>query len=475
MDEVEIEFCKECGQEFPYGTEKTCPLCGNSEGADIPTLNEFDKTIAVCGVCKNRCTPSDQRFEEYWFAFDGPRWFRNHYDLCVDCFINNFERDHPDFETSGLAPDTFLVWKDALASGVDLGPKLFDIESTSAIRRLHDCSLSRADMIRWLSSDCPVNEAAQWATLFDDVDEAMTWNEAGFSPDENLTGSWLKWGCTPQIASEFVQKGFRIGPSIRFKELGFKLEDALFYKIQEFPADRDDFEQYLELWRPSGLSSTQIASLREQLLANTEVFEAVHARSQLRLDNNDRTNCCWNALPRNFESLKLVGLPISAANLEKYWGLSSKEILEVIDAGGRPGVAAEIIRHGGSVSKLAIVERLLDAHMDASSAMLLAQRGFLMKHFKDVEKTGDVFTTLKGLSDLLANDSEMKIDDALSWREIGASVSQFELWKLHGFIPNEAVKWLNEGFKPKTASGWRDAGVESPVTARRRRDAGLQP
>ncbi len=104
-----------------------------------------------------------------------------------------------------------------------------------------------------------------------------------------------------------------------------------------------------------------------------------------------------------------------------------------------------------------------------------AQRGFLIKHFKDAEKKGDVFTTLSGLANLLANDSEMKVDEALSWREIGASVSQVKLWKLHGFTPHEAVKWSNEGFQPKTASGWREAGVDSPVTARRRRDAGLQP
>jgi hypothetical protein len=487
----EIEFCKECGQEFPYGIEKTCPICGYSDDPehdlrydpafdgdfddDILTVHEFDKTIAVCGICKNRCTPSDQRFEEYWINFDGPRWFRNYNDLCVDCFINNFERNHPDFDISGLAPDTFLVWKDALDSGVDLGPKLFDIESTNAIRRLLDCSLSRNDMIRWLNTDCPVDEAAQWATLFDDVDEAMAWHGTGFSPDENSTGSWLKWGCTPQIASEFVQKGFRTGASIRFKELGFKLEDALFYKTQEFPGDTDDFEQYLKLWRPSGFSSAQIMSLRDQLLANAEVFEVLHVSSQLRLNNNDRTNCCWDALPRNFESLKQVGLPITAPNLERYWGLSSSEILEVIDAGGKPGLAAEVIRHGGSIRHLVIIEKLLDLGTGYWLATLLTQRGFLLKHFKDAVKKGDVLSTLMKIGAILKSDSRMKIDDAYAWFEIEGSFEQLELWKMQGFAPHEGINWSKEGFEPETARKWRDAGVDSPVTAKRRRDAGLQP
>jgi hypothetical protein len=180
-------------------------------------------------------------------------------------------------------------------------------------------------------------------------------------------------------------------------------------------------------------------------------------------------------LPRNFESLKQVGLPITAPNLERYWGLSSSEILEVIDAGGKPGLAAEVIRHGGSIRHLVIIEKLLDLGTGYWLATLLTQRGFLLKHFKDAVKKGDVLSTLMKIGAILKSDSRMKIDDAYAWFEIEGSFEQLELWKMQGFAPHEGINWSKEGFEPETARKWRDAGVDSPVTAKRRRDAGLQP
>jgi len=105
------------------------------------------------------------------------------------------------------------------------------------------------------------------------------------------------------------------------------------------------------------------------------------------------------------------------------------------------------------------------------------------------------------LEEILEADDEIEIEEALSWLEIGARVSQVKSWKMHGFAPQEAMKWTsqgfqpetasswraagvglqeamkwsNEGFQPETANKWRAAGVDSPVTAKRRRDAGLQP
>jgi hypothetical protein len=485
--------------EFPNGPEQICPLCGNGDDNDNDSDEDLGPTF-VCQICRTRCTLSDEHFLKYWTKFENPKWSTSNYPSCSNCFRSSFGKSNPDFEASGLAPDTYVVWKDALHFGVDLGPRLSDIEMSNGIRRLNSCSLSRGEMIRWLNSDCHIDEAEQWSSFFSnfdlamawrnagfspsearwwssffgDFDLAMAWHDAGFGPDEETTRQWIKWGCTPKKAAKFVQQGIDYAPSIVFKELGVNLIDAVFYEAHEMSADQFD-ELFIGPWLSSGLSAAEIVSLRDQLVAQEEVFMELNDTNLARFDSADQEYFHWDALPNNFKNLKEIGLPISAANLEKYWGLSSNEILEVIDAGGRPGVAAELIRHGISVSKLGIVERLLDADMDASSAILLSQRGFLMKHFKDIEKKGDVFTTLSGLANLLANDSEMKIDEALSWREIGASLSQVKLWKLHGFTPHEAVKWSNEGFQPKTASGWRDAGVDSPVTARRRHDAGLQP
>ena len=508
VDEFEIEFCKECGMEFLNGIEEVCPLCGNKVDIEIDPTEELVPVVGAklaysefCAICKNWCEPSDQWFWKYWNNFDSPKWLSDNRMWCIDCIIERFKRDHPDFESTGLEPDTYLIWKQALDSGINLGPKLYDIEMSNSIRRLDEYSVYRDDIIQWLASDCSIDEAEQWVSLSIEFDEAMAWRDAGFDSDEETTGIWIEWGCTPKKAAKYVKQGIDYAPNIGFKKLGVKLEDALFYEAYEFSPDRYEYKNFIRPWLPSGLPPAEIVSLRDQLVAKDEVFEALHESSQSRVNYKDRTHHYWDALPSNFESLKEVGLPISAANLEKYWGLSSKEILEVIDSGGNPGVVAEVLRHGGSVGNLLIIERLLDSEVDLSSATFLAQRGFLPKHLKHAEKLGVVLTILMELEEILEADDEIEIDEVLSWLEIGARVSQVKSWKMHGFAPQEAMKWSNQGFQPETASSWRAAGVglqeamkwsnegfqpetankwraagvDSPVTAKRRRDAGLQP
>jgi hypothetical protein len=483
VDETELEFCRECGMEFPHGLEETCPLCGNEVEIEIDPVDELPLVVGTeiddsqrCAVCKKWYDESDAWFWDYWLDFDTPAWLSIDNVWCSKCILKRFKKDHPDFEASGLEPDTYLVWKDALDGGVDLGPKLFDIEMSNAIRRLIGCAVSREDIIRWLDSECPIDEAEQWPSFFDEFDDAMSWREAGFSPDEETTGNWLKWGCTPQVAAKFVQQGISEVPGIHYQELGVNLEDAVFYETHNFSDYADDSEQfYIAAWLPSGLTPVQIASLRDYLVANEEVFKSLHDNSQARLKYENRTYDFWEALPKNFESLKEVGLPISAVNLEKYWGLSGKEILKVVDAGGKPGVAAEVIRLGGSISKLGIIERLLDSGVNSSSATLLAQRGFLVKHLKHLDKKGNLYSSIRWLVQLFESDSDVKVDEAIGWLEVEATVSQVKLWRQKEFSPEEAAKWSNEGFQPDAAGRWRDAGVNSPVTAKRRRDAGLNP
>ena len=483
--------------EFSGGTEEICPLCGFGDDSEL----ELDP-LYVCQICRTRCTLSDQRFLNYWTEFANPKWSTKNYPSCTNCFIKEFGLSHPDFEASGWAPDTYLVWKEALNLGVDISPRIPHIEMTNGIRRLASCALSRNDIIRWLSSDCHIDEAELWSKLFDEFDEAISWRDAGFAPDEaewwsdffgefdlaiawrdagftpdeETTGEWLKWGCTPDIASRFVDQGMITAPEIGFKEIGVTLDDAVFYETQEFSTYKfssDGF--YIGLWLPSDLSRAQIVSLRDQLFAREEVFQALNHNNNSRLVYEHKTFQFWDALPCNFESLKEVGLPITAANLERYWGLSCKEILNVIDSGGEPGVAAGVVRLGGSLSNLGIIEQLLDLGMKLPSATLLTQRGFLPKHLNYAENLGVIRSILMDLEEILEADYEMEIDEALKWIEIEASVSEVKLWKTQGFAPQEAVKWSNEGFEPEAARRWHDAGADSPVTAKRRRDAGLQP
>ena len=485
MDDTDLEFCKECGMEFPNGMEETCPLCGNEVDGVLERETEVPPLVVVgsrifdadkCEICKEWCDESDLWFWDFWTDFDSPEWLSIDDVWCVECILKNFKRDNPDFEASGLEPDTYLVWKDALDSGIDLGPKLFDIEMSNAVRRLHECAVSREDIIQWLDSDCPIDEAEEWPNLFDEFDDAMVWRNAGFKIGDDDVEGWLEWGCTAAAASEFVNQGAEYAPRLDWKKFGIEISDAVYYQINNFSDSEEDGPYlFIGTWAQLGLSPSMVVKLRHELDEAEQEIQNLHDANRSRLKLGDWTFEFWGWLPKMFESLKSVGLPINVENLKKFWGLSDKEILKVIDAGGKPGVAAEVIRRGGSVSKLGIIERLLDSGVTSSSATLLAQRGFLVKHLKQLEKSRDAYSSIRWLVKLFESVSDVKVDEALGWLEVEATVSQVKLWRQKEFSPEEAAKWSNEGFQPDIAGRWRDVGVNSPVTAKRRRDAGLNP
>jgi hypothetical protein len=223
------------------------------------------------------------------------------------------------------------------------------------------------------------------------------------------------------------------------------------------------------------LSLPEIVNLRTELNDKHELFENLHRQSQPRLKYEERTYDFWEALPVQFEELRKTGLMINSSNLEKYWGLKTKEILKVIDAGGAPGVAAEAIRQGASVGKLGIIERLIELGAASSTATVLAKRGFLLKHLKQIEKKKDLGSTFEWIARVLESDGTIQVDEALVWLDAEARVSEVKMWRQHGFSAQEATKWANEGFSPEVAKRWRDAGASSPVVAKRRQDAGLNP
>jgi hypothetical protein len=478
MDE-EIEFCKECGMEFPDGLEDTCPLCGNELGLDDD--EEDDDVFVVgkqlddserCAECGEWYDDEDEWFWDYWTDFDGPDWLSIDDVWCFDCILKRFKKDNPDFEASGLEPDTYLIWKEALGMGIDLGPNLFDIEMSNAIRRLRNSD--REKIIGWLNSDCSIDDAEEWTMLFDEVEEALAWRDAGFSPDESR--DWADWECTAAEAAAARDAGDGFCPDLDFKKFGFGFKDAAFLNNQDFePYEDEGPECYIGTWLPSGLTLPEIVRLRTELTNRRDVFDNLHRQSQTRLKYEERTDDIWEALPVQFEELKATGLAVNTANLEKYWGLKSKEILKAIDAGGALGVAASVIRQGGSVSKLGMIERLLDLGLGQPSATLIAQRGLLVKHLKQIEKNGNTHASLRWLAQALETDSSLRVEEAMVWLEAESTVSQVKAWRAHGFSAQDAAKWSNEGFQPDLASRWRDSGVSSPTVAKRRRDAGLYP
>ncbi len=478
MDDTELEFCKECGMEFPHGIEETCPLCGNEVEIEIEPVDELPPVVGTeindserCAVCKKWYDNSDWWFWDYWTQFDYPDWLSIDYVWCRDCILKGISKQYPEFAASGLEPDTYLIWKTGLEDGIDLGPKLFVIEMTNAIRRLPSSDWTQ--MVYWLDSDCEIDEAEKWVVLFDTFHEAMEWKDAGFSPDE--AEEWLDWECSPIEARESEISGDGCPPYIDFKKLGFSLAEATFLTSNDFTvgyyegADCD-----IETWIPSGLSISEIVQLRDEIREFEDEFEAIHESSQFRIKYEERTSDFWVSLPREFEQLKETGLQITALNLKKFWGLTSKEILKVIDSGGDIEVAAQVVRQGGSVSKLGIIERLIGLGTSSATASLLAKRGFLVKHLKEIEN-GGVLVTPTRISIILESDADIKVDEALSWLKIDAKIEDIKFWRQKNFSVQEVSKWMKEGFGPEMASRWRDSGVKSPSVAKRRRDAGLNP
>jgi hypothetical protein len=467
VNEQELEFCKECGRQLPKGLD-VC-LCSLLEYKETQDSQE-------CFNCGEKYSESDEWFWDFWSDFDSADWLSLEHVSCRNCIMKLFKLDHPDYEASGLSPEEFLIWKEGLQEGVDLGPKLFQIEASNSVRRLSECWISREDIVKWLASDCSIDEAENCAGFFDDFDHAMGWREAGFGPDEETTGNWLRWECSPEIAAKYVQMGIEYVPGQHYKELGVSLEDAVFFELNGFSDHVDDSGRYfVGVWLSSGLSPQQILSLRDHIVENEEDFQKVFEKSERRLKLDEMNFVLWEALPKQFEQLKNVGLPITPENLLKYWGLSSKEILKVIDVGGAPGVAADAIRQGASVGKLGIIERLIEMGVASSTATLLAKRGFLIKHLKQIEKKKDLGSTIEWIAGVLASDESIKVDETLVWLEADARVSEVKMWRQHGFLAQEAAKWANEGFSSEMAKRWRDAGADSPVVAKRRRDAGLHP
>ena len=479
MSEQELEFCRECGMEFADEVEDPCPLCGNElglevdEDAEVFVVGQQLDDVEKCAECGKWYDDEDEWFWDYWHDFDGPEWLSIDYVWCFDCILKRFKKDNSDFEESGLEPDSYLIWKEALDVGIDLGPKLFDIEMSNVIRRLR--FVDRDQMIRWLDSDCPIDEVDKWTNLFDEFDEAMAWRDAGFSPDLETVGNWLKWECSPEVAANYIHMGLEYVPGERYKELGVGLDDAVFFEMNGMSDHPDNSGQYnVAPWLSSGLNPAQIVALRDQIVDYEYEIEEVFRASEARLKYEDTSVNLWRALPNQFKELQAVGLSITVENLLTYWGLTSKEILKVIDSGGDAELGAQVLRQGGSLSKLGVVKRLIELGTSSATASLLSKRGFLVKHLKEIENGGYLVTPTR-ISMILESDADMKVDEALSWLKIDAKIEDVKRWRGKGFSAQEASKWIDEGFSAEMASRWRDSGVKSPSIAKRRQDAGLNP
>jgi hypothetical protein len=195
----------------------------------------------------------------------------------------------------------------------------------------------------------------------------------------------------------------------------------------------------------------------------------------------DYETCAACLLPRfnynhpDFAPLKEVGLSITVENWRKFWGLSASEILGIIDSGGDIENLSRMVRQGVALEKIKLVERVMNMGISVVDASLMTQRGLLLKHVKQIEKSSDVYSMVNRLFRFLDLDSVMKVDEAFLWLEIDLEPSEVNLWRVQGFLPKDAAEWSNEGFSSDIATRWRAIGVNSLSVAKRRRDAGLNP
>ena len=324
----------------------------------------------------------------------------------------------------------------------------------------------------WQAAEFDSLEATEWSGAGVNLRQAKAWKAAGFYPDGGPNGEpdvcgWLAWGCKPKQAVEYFHQGCEDAPSERLKELGISLEDAVFFQLNGF--DGDEMDCLVDIFLPSGLSPKKIVKLKSQLDEASEEFEDMCFEDEDFEGNY--TSSFYDSLPEMFESLKSVGLAINAANLKKYWQLSDKQMLKVIDYGVESRLVSRIIRQGIPANKIGIAERLIQLEVTYPSAASLVKRGLTLKHLKLLVEKDEPKKLLRELDDFLDRDSDIKIEECLFWLEVPQGI----IWRDSGFTPQEAAKWSNEGFQPDTAGRWRDGGVNSPLTAKRRRDAGLNP
>lgn len=480
MLEEEVEFCRECGMEFPDGPEEKCSLCGNE--IEVPEDNymarEFEEKYGRdhCVVCGEWCSYEELDFQQFWLRFDSPPWLDMAQRWCARCIIKRIHDQYPEIEQSGLLPDTYLIWKQAKSLGIDIGPKLWEIDEAHLLFSLHDFYLTREEIIEWLSSDFPVGEIEAWLESAHSLDAALKWRDAGFGPDPETTEMWIDWGVKPKTAARYVRQGIVCPPDAGYRDFQISLKDALFFDENGFVCEDDwSGRDQIGNWIGSGLSAEQIVALRDELVEREHIFEGLHERIRWKFEDDFARNF-RDFLPRQFEEMKSVGLPITATNLERYWGLSSEEILKVIDSGGKVDVAAELVRRGAPSSKVSVADRLVALGVPLSLAATIAARGLLVRHLSQIKAMGDIQSTLERLMEVLdCLEPDASIDDAFDWMDLDGPTVDVRSWVRLGFGPLEALRWSDEGFLPASAGRWRDSGVDSPSVAKHRYDAGLEP
>lgn len=179
-------------------------------------------------------------------------------------------------------------------------------------------------------------------------------------------------------------------------------------------------------------------------------------------------------LPEMINSLNQAGLPLSEANLEKWWGLSSVEILELIDSGMTDSVSITGRRLGVAHEQLEIFKTLhADLSWDDWIAANFITAGLTLTDWE--------WLTSEDLIDecvcLVTDNDGLTPEVFRSMIELGFDASDEETliaWWSTGMTPQDAANWRRDGFRPDEALAWNLVGI-TPEVARRRQGQGIKP
>ena len=357
-------------------------------------------------------------------------------------------------------------------------------------------NLNKAELLKWLYSDCDPSELREWINTFGNFESAMSWRADGFSPSQaetwfeiteesatarhwdslgftpEIAHEWIAWECSPQLADELISSNEDLedeAPPIEFKNFGFSIQEAFLLQAEGISLEEEvGPENCLQTWIPSGLAAKKIIALRGEILQQLESLEEKWQKNWIKKPTD--AFGFWPSIPQTFKALDSLGLTINAENIMKFWGLQKNQILKIIDLGVANELAAMAIRCGVSTSKLNYVEKFVEDGFTHEFAIKSVSSGLLPKHRVVIEQLGWNF---KDVYRMLQAEPEMHIDEALNWLDLGTAAAQS--WIRHGFTPEAARKWQIENFTPAQARAWELSGVKSPSVAKRRKAAGISP
>lgn len=174
------------------------------------------------------------------------------------------------------------------------------------------------------------------------------------------------------------------------------------------------------------------------------------------------------------EALEAVGLPISDANVSRYFGMSSASILFAIDNELSDEKYFACARLFDEVSDIHKGVSILEICQDLQATCDLVEAGANIEIVHAVEARG---VSVTALTELVKKEPQFPCAALLLWLDAGFeadSLDEMLEWWRAGFTPDNVASWRELGFDALEATAWLRQ-TSDPVVAWRRKEAGISP